>query len=455
MADKCHFWQVGCKLQNAADDQITQWVKSLADAGLEFLKVMNTFWLNAPSPTVQDNTVIDTLHNNLHWFTAAFAVVGLLFALGKIGFTRQIRAGGKGLQMVVHLVLVQGVSAALVTTLIKATDDFSPWIVNKVTGQDLDLSQVLSTELIMLPGIGPGMMMALFGFIGSIANLVLMIVRAVIISLIFVFLPSLAAASESEMGDQAYRKAQGWLWAFLLYKPVAAVIYAFGLLALQGEPIKDLNTAGSALMQTTEGVATLCMAGLALPAIIKAIVPVAGQGVSGMFSGGAIAAGAVATGAAIVTLGGSAAVGGAAAAGGAASSAAGAAGSAGSAGAAAGATPSPAAAAVSAGSAGGSSSGGGSAASGSQSTTASSSGSSSGQGQQPGGSTSTGGQSTGGSSTPSGSPASSGGAGPSGASGRDGKDGSSGTSGVDLGALAQGASGAAGAMNSAVEGEDR
>lgn len=453
MADKCHFWQVGCKLQNAAEDQITQFVKSLADAGLEFLKVMNTFWLNAPSPTVKDNDVITTLQNNLHWFTAAFAVVGLLFALGKIGFTRHIRSGGKGLQMVVHLVLVQGVSAALVTTLIKAADDFSPWIVNKVTGQDLDLSQVLSTNLIMTPGIGPGMMMALFGFLGSIANLLLMIVRAVIISLIFVFLPTLAAASESEIGAQAYRKAQGWLWAFLLYKPVAAVIYAFGLLALQGEPIKDLNTAGSALMQTTEGVATLCLAGLALPAIVKAIVPVAGQGVSGMFSGGAIAAGAVATGAAIVTLGGAAAVGGAAAAGGAASGAAGASGTAGTA-AASGATASPAAASAGgagsgagAGTSGGAAGGGGSAG-GSPSTP------SRGQGDPPSGSGPTGTQQGAGGSASGGS-SSGGGTGPSGASGRDGKDGSSSGGGIDLGGLAQGAGNAAGAMNNAVEGEDR
>jgi len=446
VADKCHFWQVGCKLQNAADDQITQWVKSLAEAGLDFLKVMNTFWLNAPSPTVQDNTVIDTLQSNLHWFTAGFAVIGLLFALGRVGFTRQIRSGGRGLKMIVHLVLVQGVSAALVTTLIKATDDFSPWIVNKVTGQDLDLSQVLSVQLIMQPGIGPGMMMALFGFLGAIANLILMILRAVIISLIFVFLPSLAAASESEMGDQAYRKVQGWLWAFLLYKPVAAVIYAFGLLSLRGEPVKDLSTSGSALMTTTQGVTTLALAGLALPAIIKAIVPMAAQGVSGMFSGGAILAGAAATGAAIVTLGGSAAAGGAAAAEGAASGAAGATGSAGSAGsaAAAGATPSPAAASGSA--------GGGGAAAGSSSATSGGSGSqsSAGAGSQP-----TQGGTAGavqGASTSTGSTGAAGGTGPAGSSG---KDGSSSNGGPDLTALAQGANGVAGAMNSAVEGEDR
>jgi len=448
VADKCHFWQVGCKLQNAADDQITQWVKSLAEAGLDFLKVMNTFWLNAPSPTVQDNTVIDTLQNNLHWFTAGFAVIGLLFALGRIGFTRQIRSGGRGLKMIVHLVLVQGVSAALVTTLIKSTDDFSPWIVNKVTGHDLDLSQVLSVQLIMQPGIGPGMMMALFGFVGAIANLILMIVRAVIISLIFVFLPSLAAASESEMGDQAYRKAQGWLWAFLLYKPVAAIIYAFGLLSLRGEPVKDLSTAGTALMATTQGVATLALAGLALPAIIKAIVPMAAQGVSGMFSGGAVLAGAAATGAAIVTLGGSAAASGAAAAGGAASGAAGAAGSAGSAGsaAAAGATPSPAAAAGSA----GSSSGGGAAAGSSSAASAGSSGQSAagagaGSPQTQGG-TAGGGQ---GASTSNGS------AGVAGPSGSAGKDGSSSGGGPDLTSIAKGANGAAGAVNSAVEGEDQ
>lgn len=316
MADgkECHFWQVGCKLENAAQDQITEFVKSTAQAGLEFLKVVNSFWLNAPSPEVKDNPIIQSLQADIRWYTLAFAVIGVLFAIGKIGFSRNFRAGGNGMKMIIHLVLVTGVSATLVATMITAADDFSPWIVDRVTGKGLDLTQALSVNLIMTPGIGPGMLMALLGFLGSLANLALMIVRDVVVSLLFVFLPTLAASSESEMGAQAYRKAQGWLWAFVLYKPVAAIIYAYGLLALQGTAIKDLDDVGTALMQTTSGVACLLMAGLALPAMIKAIVPAAANGVSGVFSGGAVAAAAIATGAAIATFGGSAAAGGAAAA---------------------------------------------------------------------------------------------------------------------------------------------
>jgi type IV secretion system protein TrbL len=304
-----------------AQGQIADFVKSMAEGAIAVLKALTTFWMELPSPTVTSSAVT-TIQENLSWYTFAFALIGIFIALGRMVFTQQFSTGMTAVKMIINLIIVTAVYATAFTALIAASDAFAPWIVEKATGQDLDLAGMLNVELIMSAGIGPGLLMGVLAFLGSLANVIFMLLRAVMIAILFAFLPTLAAASASETGNQAFKKAQGYLLAFVLFKPIAGVIYALGFLTITNPPtFRGLDEAGAALFSTAVGVMTLLIASLALPALIKFIVPVAANGTSGAFSGAGMVAAGVAAGGAVVSLGAAAATGSASAAAGGGSAA--------------------------------------------------------------------------------------------------------------------------------------
>jgi type IV secretion system protein TrbL len=335
-AEKCGWLEAKCKVGEVVSDfaqgQIADFVKSFAEGAIAILKTLTTFWMELPSPTVTSESV-GTIQASLSWYTFALALIGIFVALGRMVFTQQFGTGMSAVKMLINLIVVTGVYATAFTALIGASDAFAPWIVEKATGQKLDLAAALNVGQIMAAGIGPALLLGTLAFVGSFANVVFMLLRAVMIAILFAFIPTLAASSATEMGNQAFKKAQGYLVAFVLFKPIAGVIYAVGFLAItKPPPFTDLGEQGNALYSTSVGVMTLFVAFLALPALIKFIVPVAANGTSGAFSGAGVAAAGVAAGGAVVTLGAAAATGGASvAAGGAATAAKGAAASGGSA----------------------------------------------------------------------------------------------------------------------------
>jgi len=319
--EECGLVDIGCGIKNFAQGQIYDFVKSIAEGSLSVLKALTTFWMELPSPTVTSSAVT-TIQENLSWYTFAFALIGIFIALGRMVFTQQFSTGMTAVKMIINLIIVTAVYATAFTALIAASDAFAPWIVEKATGQELDLAGMLNVELIMSAGIGPGLLMGVLAFLGSLANVIFMLLRAVMIAILFAFLPTLAAASASETGNQAFKKAQGYLLAFVLFKPIAGVIYALGFLTITNPPtFRGLDEAGTALFSTAVGVMTLLIASLALPALIKFIVPVAANGTSGAFSGAGMVAAGVAAGGAVVSLGAAAATGGASAAAGGGSAA--------------------------------------------------------------------------------------------------------------------------------------
>lgn len=306
--NECDSWiDFTCWAGNGAT-AITQsaaegFVKSMAEGSVSVLEWLNTFWLGMPSPDVNSSSVT-AIQENLSWYTFVFALIGILIALGRMALTHEFRSGAGAVQMIANLIVVSAVLATGFTSLMVAGDAFAPWIVEQVTDDPMSLQGILSVDLFLVTGIGPGLILALLAFLASLANVAFMIVRGALVLVLFAFLPTLAAASGSESGAQAFRKAMSWLLAFILFKPVAGGIYALGILMLKDPPqIDGLDPNANAIYVTSLAIVILLAAALALPALIKFIAPVAAGGSSGAFSGAAAAAGVVAAGAAVVAIG--------------------------------------------------------------------------------------------------------------------------------------------------------
>ncbi len=308
MAEECSSWHdFSCQLGNigssVAESAAADFVKSLGEGTVSVLGWLNTFWINMPNVDVASGPVT-LIQGYLSWYTFAFAVVGTLVALGRMAMTHDIRSGAGAIKMIVRLIITSAALTVGFTALMAAGDAFAPWIVEKVTGEPMTLNGFLSVEMLMAGGVGPGLILGLLSFFGSLANVAFMIVRNALVLVLFAFLPTLAAASGTESGEQAFRKAIGWMTAFVLFKPVAGCIYALGILMLKTPAqIPGLDPVANAIYASCIAVVVLLAAALALPALVKFISPVAAHGTSSVFSGGGAAAGAVAAGAAVVAIG--------------------------------------------------------------------------------------------------------------------------------------------------------
>ena len=343
MADsKCELWQLTCKageaIKDLADSVISGFVQSLLEGAVSFVAQVSTFWMDTPSPDV-NNAAVASLRDDLSWYVAGFAILGFLVGLIKLVMSQDVKNSLIGLATpIVNMILAATAYGAGIGLLLTASDRFSKWIVERSTGGDVDLTQMLTTSTVLLTSLGTAFLLFILLLLGAIMNLLFMYFRDVMFLILAAFIVVLAAASGSEQGRQAWRKANGWLIALLLYKPVAAGIYSLGfrILVSGSTPEGEEATVPEAMHSTLIALLILLLAALALPALIKFIVPAAGVG-AGAFSGGAalgagvtIAAGAAVlagAGGATATAGGAgAALGGGAGAAGAGSGAAAAAG---------------------------------------------------------------------------------------------------------------------------------
>lgn len=217
-------------------------------------------------------------------------------------------------------VIVASTAGTFIITLgIEMGDIFSDWILGQVNFQ---ANQTLGLMAIGQPALV--FVIAILVILVQLVQLMLMIVRNAMLILLAGMLPLTAAAMNTATGKQWFQKACAWGLAFLLYKPVAAILYAASIMSMS--TVQNIGTQLS-------GVFMMFLAVAALPALMRFMVP-ATAAMSGGNAGaiaGSVAGAAVATGA-IVVSGGAAAGAGAgasgfgAAGGGAGSGAAGAAG---------------------------------------------------------------------------------------------------------------------------------
>ncbi len=309
---------VGDTLKNLADSAITDFVQSLYDGAVGFVAQVSTFWMDTPSPDV-DNAAVISLREDMSWYVAGFAILGFLIGLIKLVTSQDVKNSLIGLGTpIVNLILATTAYATGISLLLTASDEFSKWIVERSTDGNVDLTQMLSTGTALLASPGTAFLLFILLLLGAVINLLFMYFRDVMFLLLSTFIVALAAASGSEQGRQAWRKANGWLIALLLFKPVAAGIYSLGFrMLVEGRAEGEEVSITEAMHSTLIALLILLLAALALPALVKFIVPAAGVG-AGAFSGGAALGAGVtlAAGAAVVagTGGAAAAAGGAGAA---------------------------------------------------------------------------------------------------------------------------------------------
>lgn len=306
-------------------DQIASAVSvSMASA----IETMGTFWVSVPTIPLGDtqgnpSDPVGFLQGNTWWIWSTLMVFSVLYAAGQMIWTRRGQPLTELIASLIRALLASSAGLGAVVILLQVGDSYSRWVIDRsVSG---GFTEGLKTLLMSRAAGDLQIFVIVAGIIVLIVSLIqvcLLIVRSALSVLLAGTLPLAYSATNTQWGKQWSQKHASWLIAFVLYKPVAATIYAAAFKVTGSAMTGKLNGAAESIVGLMSGLVLMVAALFALPAMMRLIVPAVGAvSASGaMFAGAAVgsaASGAVNMGSRMAAKGGSSGGGGAAGASGA------------------------------------------------------------------------------------------------------------------------------------------
>jgi hypothetical protein len=306
------FWDMwvtpGCEQTEAPattiikDSVLAPYVEDFRKGVGDATKTMVTFWLNMPDPNVQDTTTgpgeaVSWLQSNFLWLAAVLMVGGIAVGAIKMMMDMNSKPLKAMMVMLLRYFLTATVGVILVAGGLTIADAFSQMILEKATIGTSFVDNIFSL-FTNEAGVTSAAILLLGLLIAALLaglQCAIMIARGGSLIALVATLPVTAAASGWDTGAEAFRKQCGWILAFIVYKPVAAVIYGLGFRLIG----TDTNAAGNGLLQVLYGIALIGLAVLALPAVLRLVMPVVAPAASGRGAGAALggATAAIAAGA--------------------------------------------------------------------------------------------------------------------------------------------------------------
>ena len=276
-----------------AGDVVTSIANSFAAAADKSIQLLVTGWTDITTPSVAGGTTswLQAQLQPVLVFVGAFSIIA---AMVRMVWTNRAEPAREMLAGLLRLVVISGAGLAGIDILLVAGDAFSSAILNAATPNGGNFGHLVVLGSQVIPESGLLVILALIAILASLIQIFLLVARGGLVVVLGGTWPLAAAASSTPAGNAWFKKTTAWLLAFILFKPVASIIYAAGLrLALS-------KTSGG--LATVEGVMLLAMAILALPALMRFAVP-AVSAVGGISAGKAAAGAAVLATGAIATSG--------------------------------------------------------------------------------------------------------------------------------------------------------
>ena len=240
------------------------------------------------------------LQSSLWWYMGAAAVVSVIIGGVRMAWEQRAEPGKETVKSLMTLIVVAGAGVTIVGLLVSAFDSFSVWILDGALSCDVGADSACFGEniaaLLALTtnpntgGLG-AMLVIILGIIAILAaaaQIVLMIARGGMLVILTGILPLSAAATNTEMGKGWFKKNVGWLVAFILYKPAAAIVYAASFQLVGTNIFQDDGTGFSAVLT---GLILMVLALFAMPALMRFVTPLVSSLSAG--AGGALGAAAI------------------------------------------------------------------------------------------------------------------------------------------------------------------
>ncbi|MEV4637717.1 hypothetical protein AB0J80_10225 [Actinoplanes sp. NPDC049548] len=249
--------------------------------------------------TLSSEGTNNSIKDQINWLAVSIAVASLLFAAIRMALERRGQPGTTALKGLVRMLVVGAASWVVLGWLAKQADSYTQHLYDAGVKQQLAIISQCGTDgLTAFLLIIVGILLLLAGII----HIMLMYIRLGVMTLLTGTLPLAAAASMTEWGSSWWRKHIAWMVAWLVFKPATGLILYAGAVMINA-------SGGDAKEQKIAGCGVLLLAAVALPALLRLVVPAAaalgsGDGMSATAGAAGAAAGAAATGAKVVSGGG-------------------------------------------------------------------------------------------------------------------------------------------------------
>ncbi|UKF24835.1 type IV secretion system protein [Clavibacter seminis] len=258
-------------------------------------------WVIPKTAPDGSTTAVGFLQNSTWFVVLAMAVGSVILAGIRLAWTQRAEPVRELLRSLVTLVMVSTIGLTVIQLAVRLGDAFAVGVLNAATkcdvadvggncfGSNIALMMQLTAQS-PLGTIGV-LILALIAILISYVQIAMMIVRSAMLVLLAGILPLTASFTNTPTGNQWFRKSLGWLTAFILYKPAAALVYAAAFRLIGTDLFaKD----GQGIWAVLTGVALMLIALIALPALMRFIAPMVAPagGVSGAAVAGAVMGGA-------------------------------------------------------------------------------------------------------------------------------------------------------------------
>lgn len=328
----CWVWETSCLAKEAAqtvgDSLMDQLAHNASVAMASTIETLGSFWVTVPTIPLGDtqgnpSDPVGFLQGHTWWIWSTLMVFSVLYAAGQMIWSRKGQPLMELVAALIRSLLASSAGLGAVVILLQVGDSYSTWILDKSVegGFTQGLKNIMKYEsasdlqiFVIVAGI--------IAMLVSLVQICLLIVRSALSVLLAGTLPLAYSATNTQWGKQWSQKHASWLIAFVLYKPVAATIYAAAFKVTGSALTGQLEGAATSIVGLMSGLVLMVAALFALPAMMRLIVPAVGAASAGgaMFAGAAVgsaASGAVNMGSRMAAKGGSSGGGGAAGASGA------------------------------------------------------------------------------------------------------------------------------------------
>ncbi|PRY29591.1 hypothetical protein CLV70_106312 [Pseudosporangium ferrugineum] len=240
----------------------------------------------------KDGTSVKTIAMQLNWLAVAIAVASLLFAAARMALERRGQAGITALKGLVKMILVGGAASVVLLNLAQEGDKYTNYLYEAGVKEQIKVIADCGTSG------GTAFLLIIIGLlliIAGIIHVILLYIRLGVMVVLSATLPLAAAASMTEWGASWWRKHIAWTVAWLVFKPATGLVIYAGTVMIN-------STSSNADQQKIAGCGVLLLSAVALPALLRLVVPAAAalgssDGASGVATAAAGGAGKLATGA--------------------------------------------------------------------------------------------------------------------------------------------------------------
>lgn len=302
--------------QTVGDSLMDQLAHNASVAMASTIETLGSFWVTVPTIPLGDtqgnpSDPVGFLQGHTWWIWSTLMVFSVLYAAGQMIWSRKGQPLMELVAALIRSLLASSAGLGAVVILLQVGDSYSTWILDKSVegGFTQGLKNIMSSE----SASDLQIFMIVAGIIAMLVSLVqicLLIVRSALSVLLAGTLPLAYSATNTQWGKQWSQKHASWLIAFVLYKPVAATIYAAAFKVTGSALTGKLEGVAESIVGLMSGLVLMVAALFALPAMMRLIVPAVGAASAGgaMFAGAAVgsaASGAVNMGSRMAAKGGS------------------------------------------------------------------------------------------------------------------------------------------------------